>query len=153
MRRATRSARLLPSALCGVLALSLLAGCKDPAEPGDSLYSATQSGSVVFIARTDEPSGYYDALFSGAITVDSAGCLRMEGLERHTPVWPKGYRLEITSGGGVVRRGDGSMVGTIGGQFVLGGGETQSLEWVTLSAADRERLTSSCPGRYWLVAP
>ena len=152
MRRATSPARLIPSTLCGALALSLLAGCKDPAQPGDSLYSAGQSRSVVFVARTDEPPGYYDALFSGVITIDGAGCLRMGGLERHTPIWPRGYRLDISSGAGVVRAGNDSIVGVIGGHFRLGGGESQTLEWVTLSPADRDRLTSNCPGRYWIVA-
>ena len=153
MHRATGPGRLIPTTFCAALALSLLGGCKDPAGPGDSLYSAAHLRSAVFVARTDEPPGYYDALFSGVITVDSAGCLRMAGLERHTPIWPRGYWLDLSRGAGVVRNGNGSMVGTIGGHFRLGGGEAQTLDWVTLSPADRERLTASCPGRYWIVAP
>ena len=152
MRRAITISRLIPSTLCGTLALSLLTGCQDPAKPGDSLYRAAQQGATVFVARTDEPAGYYDALFSGVITVDAAGCLRMDGLDRHTPIWPRGYWLDISSGAGIVRSGNDSIVGAIGGHFRLGGGEARTLEWVTLSPADRERLTTRCPGRYWIVA-
>ena len=152
MRHATRLPRLLSTAISAVLLLSMLAGCKEAASPSDSLYSSTQLHSAVFIARTAEPSGYMEALFSGVITVDAAGCLRMAGLEGHTPIWPRGYRLEVTAGSGVVRRGSGAVVGKIGSHFRLGGGEVQTLEWVALSAADRERVTSTCPGRYWIVS-
>ena len=93
-----------------------------------------------------------EALFSGVITVDAAGCLRMEGLDAHTPIWPRGFRLEVTSGGGIVRSGNGTIVGVVGGRFQLGGGEVQTLEGVSLSVADRERVTSTCPGRYWIVS-
>lgn len=152
MRHASRLPRRLSTAIPAVLALSLLAGCKEAASPSDSLNSATQLRSAVFIARTAEPSGYMEALFSGVITVDAAGCLRMEGLEAHTPIWPRGYRLEVTSSGGVVRAGSGSVVGTIGGRFRLGGGEVQTLDGVALTSADRERVTATCPGRYWIVS-
>ena len=152
MRHATSPRRLIATAFLALLALSLLSACKDPATPSDSLPSAAQLRSTVFIARTAEPSGYMEALFSGVITVDPAGCLRMEGLERHSPIWPKGYELEVTNGSAVVRRGDGSIVGTIGGEFVLGGGEVHTLGQVALSLRDRQRATSSCPGQYWIVS-
>lgn len=152
MRHATSLRPLLPTALPAALALSILAGCKEAASPGDSLIGSSRLRTVVFVARTVEPSGYMEALFSGVITVDAAGCLRMEGLEAHTPIWPRGYRLEVTSGAGVVRSGNGSIVGIIGGHFRLGGGEVQTLEWVEVTPADRERVTSTCPGRYWIVS-
>lgn len=152
MRHPTSRRRRLPVALPAVLALSMLAGCKEAASPGDSLYGPAQLRSVVFVARTAEPSVYMEALFSGVIAVDAAGCLRMEGLSAHTPIWPRGYRLDITSGGGAVRRADGSIVGAIGGSFRFGGGEVQTLEQVELSPADRERVTSTCPGQYWIVS-
>lgn len=152
MRDASILRRLSPTAVHAVLALSMLAGCKESASPGDARHISVPARSPLFIARTAEPSGYMEALFSGVITVDAAGCLRMEGLEAHTPIWPRGYRLEVRGSGGVVRSGDGSIVGTIGGHFRLGGGEVQTLEWVALAPADRERVLSTCPGRYWIVS-
>ena len=152
MHRAPILARLIRQPFCGAVVLSMLTGCSDPAKPGDSLYSASRLRSAIFIARTAEPSVYMEALYSGVITIDSAGCLRMEGLDRHTPIWPTGYRLDIASGLGVVRSADGSIIGAIGAQFRFGGGEVQTLEWVSLSPTDRERATSSCPGRYWIVS-
>jgi hypothetical protein len=51
-----------------------------------------------------------------------------------------------------VRDAAGREIGQVGGSFRLGGGEVQSLhEGIGVSAADRQRAATHCPGRYWVV--
>lgn len=106
--------------------------------------------AVTFVTQVDQTSAM-EALYHGIVSRDADGCLRAEGFERRTVIWPEGWKLEARGEALFVKDATGSDVGPIGGQFRLGGGEIPSLEFASLSAADAELLRTRCPGTYWLA--
>lgn len=131
----------------------LAAGCSLTEEPFafDSLAFQERTG-IVFITQNVVPDAVMEALFEGRVVADAAGCLRLDSPDPATVVWPKGFTMTANGSTMVVRDAEGSEVGQIGGSFSLGGGEVQSLHGgIGVSAADRERAETHCPGRYWIV--
>ena len=146
------SIRRLPSTLGLMLALATASGgCRQSATEPVALSSLLKGNQPIFVTRTQEPSAYYDALASGIIAPDSAGCLRIAG--GPTVIWPRGYRLELGGRGAEILNAAGRPVGVLGTSFRLGGGEASTLDYVALSQADRELLLAKCPGLYWITAP
>jgi hypothetical protein len=125
--------------------LACFAACDPSASTGTSV---DDPSAVVFLAMEAQQDAYMDALFQGRVTLDAQGCLRLEGHDQHTVVWPRGYTLETRGSALLVKDGQGREVGTVGESFRFGGGEVGHL-----SAATRARAEESCPGRYWLAAP
>jgi hypothetical protein len=109
-------------------------------------------GGILFLTQNLAPNAVMEALFQGRIVADEAGCLRLQPGDRVTVIWPKGFTLERVSGAFLVRDAGGRAVGRIGDTFRLGGGEVPYLhQGIGLSAADRERAMSRCPGIFWIV--
>jgi hypothetical protein len=107
---------------------------------------------VVFVAQNVVPDAVMEALFEGRVVADHAGCLRLDSPDPATVVWPKGFTISENGGTLRVRDARGRDVGDVGGTFRLGGGEVQALhEGIGVSAADRQRAETHCPGRYWIV--
>jgi hypothetical protein len=117
--------------------------------PFDPLQFQQRTG-VIFVAQNIVPSTVMEALFEGRVIADSAGCLRFDSPDPATVVWPKGFSIAESGSTMTVRNGAGRQIGRIGGTFRLGGGEVASVQQ-GISPDDRERLETSCPGRYWIV--
>lgn len=146
--------RTLLSAGAPLLACIALAACDPSASTGGPSRILADLRSVVFLTQETTPAAFMDALFTGRITRDAQGCLRLDTSERHTVVWPHGYTLESRGDGLLVRDEQGREVGTVGGSFRVGGGEVPSLDYVEhLSPEARTQAAESCPGRYWLASP
>lgn len=117
----------------------------------DTIEARIGSG-VVFISMKVSATDAMSALFEGAVLADEEGCLRLDSVDRHTVVWPHGYGFD--AGGGTVRilDADGGLVGRVGEDFSLGGGEVTSLhDGLGFTQADRDLAEEHCPGRYWIV--
>lgn len=154
-KRTNRRSRAVP-----VLGLALalgLAACSSPSGP--ELAGPQEVAGAVLMTH----DGFFnqgstnvgmDALFEGDVARDEEGCLRIASADRHTVIWPAGYRLTERDGNLVVLDAEGQAAGTVGGTFRLGGGEAETLhEDLRVSDAVRETATERCPGRYWIVSP
>ena len=108
--------------------------------------------TLLFFAMASQPDAHMDALVEGTIAADNSGCLRLDTGDRHTVVWPHGFRLQADDDKTVVVSNTGAVVGQLGERFRLGGGEVTQLQVGLLSSADRVTALSRCPGRYWIVA-
>lgn len=116
---------------------------------------ARVGAGVTFLVMTMTPEASMDALFEGRVVADEAGCLRLDGPDPATVVWPQGTAIEEEDDGTIrIVSGDGEVVGHVGGAFALGGGEVPSLhDGLGFTQADRDLAETHCPGRYWIVAP
>lgn len=132
--------------LCLLLFTLLLAGCgREPAAPAEDL-------GLVFLALDVETVDVMQALFSGRIVADDAGCLRFDSSEPATVIWPKGFSLGTSIEGVIVRNSSGVEIGRIGDSFRIGGGFVPSLDGIGLiSEQTRQLAYARCPGQYWIV--
>jgi hypothetical protein len=131
-----------------VLAGVLLAACaSDPAGTQDP-----DDDDILFLVQTVVPDVVMDALFVGRVVVDPAGCVRLDSVDDATVVWPKAFALDARDGALRVLNAQQQEAGRIGGTFRLAGGEVPFLHGQSVSAADRARAATRCPGRYWMVA-
>ena len=122
------------------------------AENSSPVATSIQGSDVVFLTLSRPSTAKMEALFRGSIVADAAGCLRLGDSDGQTVVWPYGYQMTRRGDDLVVIEPPGREIGTIGGQFQLGGGEVSELHGgIELSANDRQRALSACPGRYWIV--
>jgi len=138
--------RLVPALL-----LLLSAACASSESDPTALGAELQPGTV-FLAQSEPPGAVMDALFDGTVARDGSGCLRLEGGDRPTVVWPYGAELTSRAGAFWVRDAAGREIGRIGGSFRFGGGEIPSLhDGIPLTAAQRSLAAERCPGRYWIV--
>lgn len=55
----------------------------------------TEFGDILFLASAEPATVHMGALWDGTISADAAGCLRLDGPERHTVVWPYGFQLRM----------------------------------------------------------
>ena len=137
-----------------VLALFPVA-CSPPSDGGGgdvSLLGLSDGADVRFFTQSEVPEAVMDALFEGRVVADEEGCLRLDGPDAPTVIWPKGWALATVKGVRVVRNAAEREVGRIGGPFRLGGGVVPFLhEGIPMDAADREEAERACPGRYWIV--
>lgn len=137
-----------------VAALVLLAatGCSETSEGPAGLLGSVVLDDVLFLTLEEEQTVVMDALFEGRVTLDDAGCLRLDGPDAHTVVWPKDFELTVEDGTLAVRDDEGRPVGRIGGSFRLGGGEVPVLhEGIPLGPEAVEEAETRCPGRFWIV--
>jgi hypothetical protein len=146
MRTFSRRPRRASIAFVAVLLAACSTGEND--DPFDPLLFQARTG-VIFVAQNVVPVAVMEALFEGRVIADAAGCLRFDSPDPATIVWPKGFTISESAGTMIVRNDAGRQIGQIGGSFRLGGGELSLVQDV--SDADRQRLESSCPGRYWIV--
>lgn len=149
-------------AACGSVALALalsLGACASPEGPrasGNEGTVAELQGATLMThgaLPTQDPTDLgMDALFRGTVGTDRAGCLRLESGQ--TAIWPAGYDLAARDGGLSVVNAAGEVVGNVGGEFRLGGGEVATLEGIpVISDEVRSVAEERCPGPYWLVSP
>ena len=132
------------------IAVALLIASACIASSGDEadLLGLNGGGNTVFLVQRNQPTVVMEALFEGRVEADAEGCLRLEGPNPATVVWPFGSRLE----GSRVLDSAGHEIGRIGGEFRFGGGEVPSLQaWIAGTAEERGRIEARCPGRYWIV--
>jgi hypothetical protein len=127
-------------------ASAVLVSCSaDTVNPKDS-------GEILFLTSSEPATAHMQALWDGRVSADAAGCLRLDGPDRHTVVWPHGFQLREQGSTIAVTDAGGRLVGTIGGSFRFGGGEMPTLhEGIALSAVDRQAVIRRCPGRFWIV--
>lgn len=119
----------------------------------DAIEVRTAPG-LVFLTLKIEPEAHMDALYEGTVSVDDAGCVRLDGPDAHTVIWPKGYAFEERSGGFAVLDGAGAEVGALPGDFRLAGGEVEVLhEGLGFTSADQTLASTHCPGRFWIGRP
>lgn len=130
----------------------LAAACSSPEDvlSFDPLNFQEQTG-IVFIRQNETPTAVMEALFQGRVIADAAGCLRFDSPDPATVVWPKDFTMVRSGSEMLVRDPAGREIGRVGGTFRRGGGEVSSLEGAAMSAADRQRAGTHCPGRYWIV--
>ena len=136
----------------------LLAACSSAGTTlSPDAVSADAEGDVFLVQQSEEPNAFMEALFVGRIAVDTEGCLRLEtnedgGEPGATVVWRPGFRLDASGGSYRVRGPDGAVVGTLGGEFRLGGGFVQTLGGgIPMTDEMRNAALQRCPGDYWLV--
>jgi len=120
-----------------------IAGC-DSDGAGEDVLFLTQ-------APLNDPMVVMEALYEGTVIVED-GCIRLgEEPDRHTVIWPSGFRY-LARGDGIVLDRDGHRIGSLGSNLSLGGGEVPTL-WESGPVDDsmRQEALERCPGRYWLV--
>jgi hypothetical protein len=81
----------------------------------------------------------------------SEGCLRIESLygnQSYIPVWPPEFTVDLENDNPVILDGDGQLVGRVGDEITMGGGE---LSENALSACVRDQMPPTCSGKYWVV--
>lgn len=145
--------------VAGVLTVLALTagGCSsltdlDPLSIGADTIEARIGAGIVFISMKISPDASMSALFEGPVLADEDGCLRLDSPDAHTVVWPKGYDFDVAGGTIRILDAEGAVVGRVGEDFSLGGGEVTSLhEGLGFTDADRELAETHCPGRYWIV--
>lgn len=117
----------------------------------EPLLQVVNQDGWVFMTQHRQPSAAMEALFTGQVDADEAGCLRLVSADDATVVWPVGYTLDTSGDTPAVLDADGAPVGELGDEFVLAGGEVQTLpSAMGFTDEDRER-SEACPGRYWIV--
>ena len=140
-----------------ILVAGALGGCSGAEPTGIETLSADMiqariGDGIVFLSMRVEPTAHMEALFEGRVVVDEAGCLRLDSPDPATVVWPKGYALAEGTEWTSILDADGSLVGVVGGDFRLAGGEVTSLPAeMGFTEADRDLAEARCPGKYWIV--
>lgn len=132
------------------LVLAAVSGCAAEPGVGPALSGDENPLAVTFVTQVDQTSSM-EALYHGIVSRDASGCLRTEGFERRTVIWPEGWKLEARGEVLFVKDATGSDVGSIGAQFRLGGGEIPGVEYAPVSASDAQLLRTRCPGGFWLA--
>lgn len=139
------------------LALATLSACGSPTAAEQELVvadalEARLSGELVFLAMRITPDVHMEALFEGRVVEDEAGCLRLDGPDAATVVWPRGWGFERRNGTVRILDADGQLVARLGERMSLGGGEVETLPAAMgFTQADRDLAENHCPGRYWIV--
>lgn len=144
---AAAAATLIAAAACS----SSPTSGSDDVERGVALEIRHQAG-VFVLTQVMEPEVVMDALYTGGVSADAGGCLRLDGPDDATVVWPKGFGVRSADGGIVVVDASGQVVGRTGDDFRLGGGEVDELhEGLGFTAADRALAAARCPGKFWIA--
>lgn len=139
--------------LLSVLMVVLACGPSDPVMPLGANLQLSTTGGVKFLTQTSEQATHMEALFTGGLTVDDNGCIRLDSPDDATVIWPRGYSLHLAGGVHLVRDGAGRAVGLLDGDFSLGGGEVARLHsGMGFTQADESFVAHHCPGRYWIAS-
>lgn len=140
------------SAAAALVVLALAACSPDGSADPLRLSRAGGADGTVFLTLDASPGVWMEALAVGPVERDAAGCLRLGGPDRHTVVWPMGFRLAGDGDDLRVVDAGGRVVGPVGGSFRLSGGEVATLhDGLPISEETRAEAEARCPGRYWLV--
>lgn len=133
--------------------LMAAAACAGDLGPEPNLAGNDNPEGVIFLAESELPGGYMDALFQGRVVRDGEGCLRLESAQPATVIWPLGSTIESRDGKLIVKDGAGRHLAEIGARSRFGGGYVPSHTYASLSARDRGLAQNRCPGEYWLAGP
>jgi hypothetical protein len=131
--------------------LALTAACAEDAAVAPT--GVEDPDGVIFVVENERPGGYRDALYIGRVVIDEQGCMRLQGSEPTSVVWPFGSRLQVSRDGAVYVIDDsGVRLAKVGGDAHFGGGET-SPDHAYISRRDRAILAERCPGKVWIATP
>lgn len=145
-RRTSRRNRRTAGAWLVAALVVIVTGCAP-----EHLLDITIQDDLIFLTQNRRPSAAMEALFTGPVVADDAGCLRLASEEGPTVVWPEGYTLDTSGDVPRVLDEDGAPAGAFNEELVLAGGEVPTLRTsMGFTDEDRERA-EACPGRYWLV--
>ena len=107
----------------------------------------------LFLVRSAPADAEMDALIRGRLVADSVGCLRVDGVDRHTVVWPFGASLRVNSDEDVaILDANAKVIARVGEVVQLPGGEVPELPPGMLASEAESAARTSCPGRFWFVA-
>ena len=146
---ATRGGRAVVAA--GVLIAAVACGGSPAELEVDPLLQVSTRGDLVFMTQRRDPSPGMEALFTGPVVADDAGCLRTGSADGAAVVWPLEWGLDVS--GDVPRVVDegGAVVGALGDEFVFAGGQVDVL-LESMGFTDQDRAAAEvCPGPYWIV--
>ena len=131
----------------------LAAGCSTQStEPTEDFRTGVTRDPLVLLTAAVEAREVMEALYTGRVVADSAGCLRLDSPEPATVVWPKGFSLGSSIEGPIVRNAAGVEIGRVGAPFEFGGGYVNSLEGIAAISVETRRVARErCPGQYWIV--
>ena len=136
------------------LLLLATAGCGDSLTDAadDPLLQIVARDDIVFMTQAREPMVSPDALYVGAVMLGDDGCLRLDGPESHTVIWPVGFEFRRDGDRIVVVDATADERGDLETEFRLGGGEVSELhDGMGFTEQDRARAAENCPGRYWVA--
>jgi hypothetical protein len=138
-----------PLVLLVALALS---ACSKGDGTSPALNGGENPDATVFLAQKSPPGYVMEALYTGKVTRDAQGCLRVDGEGGAVVIWPYGFKLEARNGALHVKNAEGRSIGQIGGDFRMGGGFVPAVNNDTyLSVADRARAAACPTESYWVV--
>jgi hypothetical protein len=142
----TRST-IRPLAATAALALAACSGA-DGRGPGAA---GGEKSMPVFLVQREPQGAVMEALYQGKVVRDAQGCLRIEGADPATVVWPYGFTLEERGADLQVKDAAGRVLGRIGGTFKFGGGHVPPGNYAFLPEPDRATAATRCPGDVWIV--
>jgi|GEM_PF-4293368 len=138
--------------ICPVLMVVLLAvtAC------GASSAKTPASSSTIFFPRQKPVAGERDVPageISGRLALVGA-CLRLNTPDStsYTVVWPPHFTLRTTEDAIQILDDSNQVVGQVGDEIYLDGGETKSVEGIgAIDKKLQQELSFKCQGPYWLV--
>lgn len=136
--------------LAAITALAL-AACSRGEDRGPSLAGGEKPDATVFLVQSEPQDAVMEALYEGKIVRDAQGCLRIEGADPATVVWPYGFTLVGSGADLQVKDAAGRVLGRIGDSFKFGGGHVPSGNYAFLPEPDRAAAAARCPGDVWIV--
>lgn len=141
-----------PGAPLALLVALALPACSKGDGTSPALNGGENPDATVFLAQKSPPGNVMEALYTGKVTRDAQGCLRVDGEGGAVVIWPYGFKIEARNGGLFVEDEQGRTIGQIGGDFRMGGGYVPAANADTyLSAADRARAAACPTESYWIV--
>jgi len=145
--------RPLSTGIAFLYALTLTACGESPTDSvDDPLLQIVAQDDIVFMTQSRTPAVSPDALHVGTIGLGADGCLRLEGPEDHTVIWPVGFEFRRDGERITIIDANGDERGDLDSEFRLGGGEVSELhEGMGFTPQDRARATENCPGKYWVA--
>ena len=103
----------------------------------------------LFFPTVRRLDAYPAAELSGQL-VERSGCLVAPGGTGSVLLWPDGYTARIAQDGRTqVLDENGTIIGTVGEEVTLGGGQVGA----SLDTRASQQAPEACGHRYWLVAP
>ncbi|MFL5736539.1 MAG: hypothetical protein ACJ76P_04295 [Actinomycetota bacterium] len=140
-----------------LIAAGSLLGSRGPVPPP---VVGGPGGAGIFFPTVPIGNAYPAALISGTLE-ERNRCLDVgSGREHWLLLWPRGYQARVVNRRVQVSDQDGRLVGRVGDEIELGGGEGRPSETGGAAASERwaTELTGvdipeRCGDLYWLVSP
>jgi hypothetical protein len=117
----------------------------------DTANAAMPPPGIYFPRQSEAQLAKMAALLIGTLVLDEQGCLRVktESLKAQPLViWPYDFTVNKDGGAVMIRDGKGQIIGLVGEEIQLGGGEIPA---EAFEKRLREPLPKACPGPYWFT--